>query len=138
MECRKRIWVQGILQKKEWMIEWIGRCEWHTKHGASYPCRAEANLSFVVKNSKQLHSHLSSELKSNPFLSSEEIYRILAKQIEADLDNDMDEYCNADDYYEPYFDEFVGEGTYKSEEKWKSWGLDLIEFICSGEIGFEP
>lgn len=50
----------------------------------------------------------------------------------------MMEYCDADDYYEPYWEEFVGEGTYESEAKWKSWGLDIIEFTGSGDIDFEP
>ena len=30
-------------------------------------------------------------VKSNPFLSADDIHSILAQQIEADLDNDMDE-----------------------------------------------
>ncbi len=124
--------------KEEWTIEWDGRCDWHTKHGGSYPCSANARLTITVRDITKLHSHLSSELKSNPFLSSDDIYSILVKQIEADLDNDMDEYCNADDYYEPYLEEFVGEGTYESEAKWKSWGLELVEFTGSGNIDFEP
>ena len=124
--------------KAEWTIEWDGRCDWHTKHGGSYPCTAEASLTFTVQDAEKLHSHLSTELKANPFLSADDIYSILVKQIETDLDNDMEEYCNADDYYEPYLEEFVGEGTYESEEKWKSWGLELVDFTGSGDIDFEP
>ena len=37
-----------------------------------------------------------SELKSNPFLSEDDISGILMKQIEHDLDEDMCEYCDAD------------------------------------------
>ena len=124
--------------RAEWTIEWNGGCDWHTKHGGSYPCSAEASLTFSIGDKKKLHCHLSSELKSNPFLSANDIYGILLKQIEDDLDNDMDEYCNADDYYEPYWEEFVGEGTYESEAKWKSWGLEIVEFTGSGDIDFEP
>lgn len=122
----------------EWTIEWDGRCDWHTKHGGSYPCSAEASLTFVIGDKKKLHSHLSSELKANPFLSADDIYGILLKQIEGDLDNEMREYCDADDYYEPYWEEFIGEGTYESEAKWKSWGLEIVEFTGSGDIDFEP
>ena len=50
----------------------------------------------------------------------------------------MDEYCNAEDYYEPYREDFVSEGTYDSEKKWRSWGLELVEFTGSGDIDFEP
>jgi hypothetical protein len=124
--------------KKEWIIRWEGRCDWHVKHGGSFPCSAYASLTITVRDKKKLHSHLSSELKSNPFLSAGDIYRILAAQIEADLDNDLDDYCNADDYYEPYLEEFVGEGTYDSEVKWKSWGLQIVEFTGFGDIDFEP
>ncbi len=124
--------------KEEWTIEWDGRCDWHTKHGGSYPCRAEASLTITVGDKDKLHSHLSVELKSNPFLAADDIYGILVKQVEADLDKDMDEYCNADDYYEPYLEEFVGEGTYESEKKWKSWGLEIVEFTGTGDIDFEP
>ena len=123
---------------KEWTVEWDGRCNWYTKHGGSYPCSAEAILTFSVKNKKKLHSHLASELKANPFLSEDDIYGILVKQIEEALDNDMREYCDADDYYEPYWEEFVGEGTYESEEMWKSWGLEIIRFTGSGDIDFAP
>lgn len=124
--------------KEDWVVEWDGRYDWHTKHGGSYPCSAEASLTFSVRDKEQLRSHLSAELKANPFLSAEDIYSILARQIETDLDSDMMEYCDADDYYEPYWEEFVGEGTYESEAKWKSWGLDIIEFTGSGDIDFEP
>ena len=124
--------------KSDWTIEWDGRCDWHTKHGGSYPCSADAGLTFSVKDKKKLHAHLASELKKNPFLSEDDIYGILAKQIEDDLDNDMREYCDADDYYEPYWEDFVGEGTYESEAKWKSWGLEIVEFTGSGDIDFEP
>ena len=124
--------------KAEWNVEWDGRCDWHTKHGGNYPCSAEASFTFTVGDKEKLHSHLSVELKANPFLSADDIYSILVKQIEADLDKDMFEYCNADDYYEPYWEEFVGEGTYDSEAKWKSWGLEIIEFTGSGDIDFEP
>lgn len=124
--------------KEEWSVEWKGLCGWHTKHGGCYPCSAEASLTFVVQDIEKLHTHLASELKSNPFLSADDIYSILVQQIESDMDNDMDEYCNADDYYEPYWEEFVGEGTYDSEARWKSWGLDIIEFTGSGDIDYVP
>ena len=124
--------------KEKWTIEWDGRCEWRTKHGGSYPCTAEASLTFIIRDIEKLHSYLSSELVSNPFLSADDIYSILVKQVENDLDHDMEEYCNADDYYEPYLEEFVGEGTYESEAKWESWGLEILEFTGSGDIDFEP
>lgn len=124
--------------KEKWTVEWDGRCDWHTKHGGCYPCSAEASLTFTVRDKELLHSHLSLELQSNPFLSADDIYGILVQQIEADLDNDMYEYCNADDYYEPYWEEFVGEGTYDSEAKWRSWGLEIIEFTGNGDIDFAP
>lgn len=124
--------------EKEWSLEWQGSCDWHSKHGGSYPCSAEASLTFTVQNRKKLRSHFSTALASNPFLSADDLFRILAKQMEADLDRDLDEYCNADDYYEPYLEEFVGDGTYDSEEKWKSWGLDLMDFTGSGDIDFDP
>lgn len=128
----------GEFCKGEWTVDWAGNCDWNTKHGGSYPCSAEASLTFAVHDIAKLRGHLSEELQSNPFLSAEDIYGILARQIGADLDNDMDEYCNADDYYEPYFEEFVGGGTYESEAKWKSWGLRIIAFAGSGNIDFEP
>lgn len=124
--------------KEEWTIEWDGSCDWRTKHGGSYPCSAQASLTFTVQNRELLHSHLSSVLETNPFLSADDIYGIMMKQIETDLDHDMEEYCNADDYYEPYWEEFVSQGTYESEAKWKSWGLEIVEFTGSGDIDFDP
>ncbi len=57
----------------------------------------DARLTFSVKDKKKFYVHLASELKKNPFLSDDDIYGILVKQIYDDLDNDMREYCDADD-----------------------------------------
>ena len=124
--------------EKEWTVEWSGQCEWHAKRGMRFPCSAEATLTFRVEDAEMLHDHLAAKLKSNPFLSADDIYDILETEIEAGLDTDMEDYCNEDDYYEPYLDDFVSEGTYDSEEDWKSWGLEIIEFTGSGNIDFEP
>ncbi|MDO4803487.1 MAG: hypothetical protein Q4A32_01540 [Lachnospiraceae bacterium] len=122
----------------EWTIEWEGTCDWHTKYGRSFPCSAWASLTVNVEDKQKLHNHLASELKANPFLSEDDIYGILAKEIEDGLDEDMQEYCDADDYYEPVWEDFAGEGTYESEERWKSWGLEIVEFTGSGDIDYEP
>ncbi|MBQ9307713.1 MAG: hypothetical protein IJ229_07300, partial [Clostridia bacterium] len=82
----------------EWTIEWDGDSEWHSKHG-SYPCHASASLTFQVQDAQLLHNHLSVELRANPFLSDEDIFDILEKEICASLDRDLDEYCDSDDYY---------------------------------------
>ena len=124
--------------QEEWTIEWQGSCYWHTKHGGNFPCNAEASLVIAVQDKEMLHSHLSMELKTNPFLSADDIYRIIADEVRSNLDNDMEEYCNADDYYEPYFDEFIGEGTCDSENEWESWGLEIVEFTGSGDVDFRP
>lgn len=128
----------GKFCEKEWSLEWHGNCDWYSKHGRNYPCFAEVSLTFAVQDIESMRSHFSEELTSNPFLSEDDLYRILTKQIEDDLDRDMEDYCNADDYYAPFFEEFVGEGTYDSEEKWKSWGLEIIEFTGSGDIDYAP
>ena len=123
--------------EEEWTIEWDGSCEWHTKHGGSYPCIAEVSFAFTVQDKEKLRSHLSSELKINPFLSEEEVYDILSDQMEADLELDMEEYCNADDYYEPYMDDFAQEGTSESEARWKSWGLEISDLTGSGYVDYD-
>ena len=123
--------------KEEWDFEWTGRSSWHAKRGGSYPCFAEASLTFTVQDKEQLHDHLFPELKDNPFLSKDDIYQILEKQMGTCLDKDLYAYCSADDYYEPYLDDFVGEGTYRSEKEWKSWGLEIDEFTGSGDIDFD-
>ena len=88
-----------------------------TRSGSPCICSAKASLTFIIEDQEKLHSCLFAELKATPILSADDIYSILVKQMEADLDNDMVEYCNADDYYEPYWEDFVGEGTYDSERK---------------------
>ena len=122
---------------EEWTVDWNGSSEWRTKRGGSFPCSANATLTFTVRDKEKLHEHLSIELQSNPFLSADDIFEILEKEIEDDLDDDMDDYCNADDYYEPYLEEFVSEGTYESEKKWESWGLEIVEFTGSGDVDYE-
>ncbi|MBR1470976.1 MAG: hypothetical protein IJ600_04965 [Lachnospiraceae bacterium] len=121
-----------------WTVEWEGGCDWHTKHGGCYPCSAKVTLVFSIRDVSMLRKHLKTELNQNPFLSSDEIRGILFKQIGEDLDRDLEEYCNADDYYEPYLEEFTGDGTYESEKKWKSWGLEIESINGSGDIDFVP
>ena len=120
-----------------WTVEWEGACDWQTEDWASYPCTAEATLDFAVEDKEALRDHLSHELKSNPFLSDLAIYWIIASQIEADLDDDMEAYCNASHYREPYWEEFVGRGTRKSTARWKSWGLDILDITGSGEMCYD-
>ncbi|MBR3306117.1 MAG: hypothetical protein IKI75_02530 [Lachnospiraceae bacterium] len=124
--------------KSVWTIEWDGICEWYAKHSCHYTCRANATLEISVEKEGLLKKHLNSELKLNPFLSADDIFDIICEQIEEDLDRDMEEYCNADDYYEPYLEEFVGEGTYDSEKKWVSWGLKIERFDGTGDVDFGP
>ena len=121
----------------EWTIEWEGACDWHAKHGVRYPCTAQASVTFTVQDKAALRRHLSSQLHANPFLTEDDIFGILVSQVESDLDSDMQEYCDADDYYEPNWEEFVGEGTCDSEEKWTSWGLEIVEFTGSGDMDYE-
>lgn len=128
----------GAFCESIWTIEWSGRCDWHAKHNVSYPCYAKAVLEFEVADAGLLEKHLEKELKNNPFLTEDDVYMILMQQIKDGLDGDMQDFCDADDYYEPYFEEFVGEGTYESEKKWKSWGLDIVSFEGNGEVDFEP
>ena len=49
--------------REEWTVGWKGVCDWHTKRGWSYPCSAEASLTFTVRDKEKLHSHLSSDVR---------------------------------------------------------------------------
>ena len=71
---------------------------------------------FAVQDIESMRSRFSAELTANSFLSEDDLYRILKKQIEDDLDRDMEDFCNADDNYAPIFEKCVGEGTYDSYE----------------------
>ena len=93
-------------------------------------------MEFEVEDKCKLREHLKKELEKNPFLTEDDIYGILKKQMSADLDGEMDEFVNADDYYEPYFEEFVSEGCYGAREKWESWGLEIMGFEGTGEMEY--
>ena len=51
----------------------------------------------------------------------------------------MEEYAEAETYYEPYMEDYGSNGEYVIKECCEKHGLKLIYFECDGfESGFEP
>ena len=118
-----------------WEMDWRGSCEWHAKGHMVLTCTAELHLEYEVADKEKLRKHLEKKLK-NPFISADDVYRILEKEFSDILDQDLDDYCNGDDYYEPFMEEFPSEGTYEFGKACKEWGIEIIDLSGGGEVEY--
>lgn len=115
---------------QKWSFEWADQQEWH--YGSAYvECSSSVNADFSVKNQEIMKKSIESELKTNPFFAAEAICRLLKDELGDLLHDDMEEYVNSDDYYEPWMEDYDCEDVL--QEFAKKHGLELIDYSCDGD-----
>ena len=70
-------------------------------------------------------------MKKNPFITSEEILRSIERELIRVLEADLEEYVNADDYYEPWMEDYDCRKVI--EDFCAEKGLELIGYNCEGD-----
>ena len=123
---------------KEWKYKFHGEHTWH-HGGGSEDCWVDIEMSFVVEESELFKELIKRDFTDNPFLSVEAIYDIVSDRLNELLQNDMEEYAEAETYYEPYMEDYQSNGEPVVKEFCDNYGLKLLSFECDGsESGFEP
>ncbi|MBQ9713463.1 MAG: hypothetical protein IJV54_14370, partial [Bacteroidales bacterium] len=84
-------------------------------------------------NDKKLDKMLS----KNPFLSEEDIADHFIGRLRDYLDEEFENYCTSDDYYEPVCEDF--EAEYYASEWCQKHGFEILSFTGEGFTGdYEP
>lgn len=138
----KKIWednknsgLKAFLEQKLSVV-WDGSSTWECDTGFVY-CYYNAKIKVAPLKDKLNTSLIDEKLKLNPFLSEEQISKVYEDDLIEYLDHDFNYYCTADDYYQPYVEDYDLGCTVK--EWCKKNGFTIISVKGDGsESNFEP
>ena len=121
----------------EFKVTWEGFALWDYGDG-TVSCHYKAEIILMPTEKSVIDRALAQKLKKNPFLTKEFIASHYREKLEEYLDDDFEDYCTCDDYYQPCVEDFMADRDPVSE--WcKDNGFELID--CDGEgydDGYEP
>ncbi len=121
---------------KEWKFTWKGDTRWETR-GGSVGCEYEATMKLSPIEGKVNDKKLDKMLSKNPFLSEEDIADHFFGRLRDYLDEEFEDYCTSDDYYEPVCEDF--EAEYYASEWCQKHGFEILSFTGEGFTGdYEP
>jgi hypothetical protein len=130
--------MEGLAQflKEDLTCSWEGHAVWQVD-GGSVTCYYNADLVLSPTESASEDDKLVHMLKKNPFTTKDVINDFFKKKIFKFLDDEFEEYCNCDDYYQPVAEDF--EIDDRVNEWCKKNGFEVIS--CEGDgcdSGYEP
>ena len=121
---------------REWPVDWYGEATWDDGPGfveCSYKAR------FVIRPAKNFaNDALRAQLKTNPFLSAEDIFEDFQHDLLGHLNSEFSWYCSDDDYYPPVVEDF--DFKHELKEWCRENAFEIVNISeSSGETGdFEP
>ncbi len=131
---------EGLRQflAEEFICTWKGFVVWDAGNG-TVDCHYEAEV--VLSPGKEISAdkELSRLLKKNPFMTKEAIYNLFAKRLRKYLDDQFEEYCTCDDYYQPVVEDY-GDNLESCLSEWcEENGFEYLSFEGAGsDDGYEP
>ena len=118
---------------KEHQIEWKGFTRWYCD-GVHVDCSFKANISFKIADKEKVRNDNLELLNKNPYLTADFFYKKYKYEITKEIDEDFEEYCTCDDYYEPNAEDYgVDCGEYTLQKYCDEHGLELISFEGEGD-----
>lgn len=122
--------------KGKFVCIWKGFAVWDEGNG-TVDCHYQAEIVLSPGITFQTDKKLDQLLKKNPFMTKEAIHEYFEKDLCQYLDDEFEEYCTCDDYYQPVVEDFDID-YYVSEWCGKN-GFELISCEGNGEDGgYEP
>ena len=125
----------GKFLSKEMSSSWTGFATWDGRNvyvNCHYEASFELRPSSLVAQDKELRKMLD----RNPFLTSEEIEKYFTESLREYLDDEFEDYCTSDEYYEPCVEDFGCE--YYIEDWCKNHGFEMVSFEGDGyDDGYE-
>lgn len=127
-------WTQ--FQKSDFCCGWNGFTVWITD-GGSVDCHFEADMILKPMETIKIEEELSRELSKNPFMTQETITEYYTQRIRKYLDEEFEEYCTCEDYYQPVVEDF--DIDYYVNQWCKENSFEFVSCEGSGyDGGYEP
>ncbi|MBR6410783.1 MAG: hypothetical protein IKS35_05310 [Clostridia bacterium] len=131
---------EGLAQflNEDFLCEWKGFAVWDEGNG-TVNCHYEAKI--ILKPTKEISKdkELVQQLTKNPFLTKKKICDLFEKRLRNFLDDEFEDYCTAEDYYQPVVEDF-GDNLEYDLKKWcEQTGFEIVS--CDGDgddEGYEP
>ncbi len=123
---------------EEFNVEWDGFSVWDAGT-CTLDCKYEATIILKPTEKIMKNDAFLSKINNNPFLTKEFINDYFYNSLTKCLDEDFNEYCTCDDYYEPCAEDYYG-NIDSTIEKWcDENGFQFVSCEGEGETGtFEP
>ena len=122
--------------KKELTVNWKGFAVWDAGNG-TVDCHFKATIQLMPTEDAARESGLAKLLQKNPYTKEEEIRELFITGLCEYLDDEFEDYCTEEDYYQPVVEDFEV-GYYVREWAGKN-GFQLLSWDGSGDDdGYEP
>ena len=126
----------GRVTLKEWTCSWKGNAVWDAGRGY-VNCNYQAKMSFRPKGTVIRGPEIRKLETQNPRFQEEDVIEALKKGLCEYLDNQFEDYCMEDDYYQPVVEDFEAQDY--AREWAQERGLELTAFEGVGsDDGYEP
>ena len=124
--------------KEEFTIAWNGFAVWDEGNG-TVACHYEATIVLAPIEGVSGDKELTQRLKKNPFITKDAIREMFANRLKEYLDDEFEDYCTCEDYYQPAVEDF-GYNMNCDLQKWcRDNGFKLVSVEGSGgDDGYEP
>lgn len=124
--------------KEKFTCTWKGFAVWDAGNG-TVDCHYEAEVVLLPTKGIAKDQELTQQLKKNPFMTSDAIHDLFAKRLRKYLDNQFEDYCTCDDYYQPVVEDFGINIEYDLPAWCKENGFEFISLEGNGDDdGYEP
>lgn len=123
-------------QKNEHGLLWEGDAVWDCGTG-TVDCCYEATIVIRCDEEEKMDEGIAEKLEDNPFMSEDDILEYFRDSLFEALDQEFEEYCTSDDYYQPVVEDFAASSY--AEDWCKAHHLTLVSCEGSGDDrGYEP
>lgn len=123
---------------EEFIYTWKGFAVWDAGNG-TVDCHYEAEIILDPTEAVSENEELAQLLKKNPFMTKDEIHDFFGKSLKLYLDDEFEDYCTCDDYYQPVVEDYGVNLGYDLTEWCKKNGFELVSFDGDGDDdGYEP
>ena len=126
----------ALFLEKPFICDWKGYAVWDAGNG-TVDCNYEAHVVLKPTDSVRENEVLKQLLRGNQTASGEVIRNFFVKRLCGYLDDEFEEYCSDDDYYQPVVEDF------ELEYRVKNWcRQNAFDFVsCEGhgdDDGYVP
>ncbi len=126
----------GRVSLQEWNYTWQGQAVWYDGDG-TVDCDYRAEMTFRSGSAGTKGPEVRKLEMENPGFREEDAVEALQKSLRTKLDDEFEDYCSDDDYYQPVVEDF--EAEYYAREWAEERDLELIRFEGSGsDGGYKP